>query len=100
MTTGDFFRGGNSLKPRPFDVKIDPRTGLLDASHGVSVSSVPDGLDKFGGPYRVTNVPHELRIIRQGGKPNHYVIAPARAMTLSEYEQALEKIVLVPARNG
>jgi hypothetical protein len=96
----DFYRGGNSLKPRPIDVRIDPRTGLLSLTCGVSLSSVPDGLEKFGGPYRVENVPGDLRIIQRGRNPRHYVLAPTRAMTLAEYEAALSQIVLVPAQPG
>jgi hypothetical protein len=78
-------------------VRIDPATGLLRAGRGVSVFSRPDGLERFGGAYRVTQLPPELTIIQVGRDPTHFEIAPVRPMTLDEYEQALAKIVLVPA---
>jgi hypothetical protein len=100
MATGEFFRGGNSLRPSPREVKIDPRTGLLSTKRGVSVSSHPGGLDRFGGAYRVTNVPAEVTIVQIGANPQHHEIVPTHAMTLAEYEHALGKIVLVPVSTG
>jgi hypothetical protein len=93
----DYYRGGNSLQPDPDEVKIDPATGLLQPTHGVSVFDRPDNLERFGGPYRVTNVPPELRIVQRGRNPRHFEIVPARPMTWAEYEAALGKIILVPA---
>ncbi len=57
----NYYRGGNSLKPLPGEVKIDPVTGLLKTTHGLSVWDRPDGLERFGGAYRVTNGLGELR---------------------------------------
>jgi hypothetical protein len=68
----------------------------MRTTHGVSVNSRPDGLDRFGGAYRLGNVPQELRIIRRGLDPFHYEIVPVRPMTLAEYEEALNRIVLTP----
>lgn len=96
MNTGDFFRGGNSLVPRPIDVRIDPLTGLLRPGRGVSVYSRPDGLERFGGAHRITQLPPELAIIQVGRDPTHHEIVPVQPMTLEEYEQALQKITLVP----
>jgi hypothetical protein len=93
----EFYRGGDSLKPTSRDVRVDPITGFLKNTRGVSVFSRPDGLDRFGGAYRLTNVPPELSIIQRGANPTHYEIVPATAMTLTEYEEALNKITLVPA---
>ncbi|HEX8204349.1 MAG TPA: hypothetical protein VF590_27975 [Isosphaeraceae bacterium] len=97
MAADDYYRGGTNLKPRPFEVRVDPVNGMLLPTHGISVFSRPDYLDQFGGAYRVTNVPEELTIIRRGRDPNHFEIVPARTMTLDEYEAALGKIVLVPS---
>jgi hypothetical protein len=96
MTAGPYYRGGNSLRPKARDLRFDPATGLVLPTHGVSVFSRPDGLDRFGGAHRVTNLPGELKVIQRGKDPNHFEIVPAVPMTLGEYEQALEKIVLVP----
>lgn len=95
MAPTDYYRGGSSLKPRPIDVRIDPATGLLRIDRGVSVYSRPDGLQHFGGAYRVTQVPPELRIIQVGRNSTHFEIVPVRPMTPYEYELALAKIVLV-----
>src|SRR4051812_41120611 len=100
MPPPDFFRGGSSLKPKPHDVKVDPRTGLLSVKRGGSASSRPDGLGRFGGAPRVPCVPPELRIVQIGANPSHYEIVPAQPMTLDEYEEALNKISLVPVSPG
>src|SRR5690349_21279432 len=96
MAAGDYYRGGNSLQPKPFEIKIDPATGLVQPTRGVSVYDRPDHLDRFGGAHRVTNVPPELCIIQRGKDPHHFEIVPAQPMTLDEYEKALAKIILVP----
>jgi hypothetical protein len=92
-----FYRGGASLKPTPNDVRVDPRTGLLRTTHGVSVYNRPDNLDRFGGARRMVSVPGDLRIIQRGLDPHHHEIVPARPMSLSEYEGALSRVVLTPA---
>lgn len=92
----DYYRGGNSLTPRPQDVRIDATTGLLLTTHGVSVFDRPDGLEHFGGAFRVTAVPATLAIIQRGRNSHHFEIVPAQAMTMAEYENALNQIVLTP----
>jgi hypothetical protein len=96
MGAGDFYRGGKSLKPKPREVKIDPATGLVLPQRGVAVFSRPDNLDRFGGAFRLTNVPESLHIVQQGRDATHYEIVPASPMTMDEYEAALNSIVLVP----
>lgn len=100
MTAPRYYRGGPSLAPRPNDLRIDSATGLVRPGHGVSVQSVPDGLERFGGAFEVTNVPPNLTIVKTGRKPTHYEIAPAYPMTRAEYEDALAQIVLIPADAG
>jgi hypothetical protein len=95
MAAGSFYRGGNSLRPKPREVKIDPATGLVQTQRGVSVFNRPDNLDRFGGAFRLTNVPESLRIIQQGRDPTHHEVVPVSPMTMGEYEEALESIVLV-----
>lgn len=97
MAAEEYFRGGVSLEPLPGEVKIDPATGMVQPTHGISVWNRPDNLERFGGAYRVTNLPAELKIIQRGRNPNHFEIVPVLPMALAEYEDALAKIVLVPA---
>ena len=96
MAGGEFYRGGSSLVPHPDEVKVDQASGLLRTSHGVSVFDRPENLERFGGPYRVTNVPAELRVIQRGRDPHHHEIVPAHPMTMTEFEEALRKIILIP----
>ena len=97
MAAGNFYRGGSSLKPKPREIKIDPITGLVKPERGVSVFDRPDNLDRFGGAFRLTNVPETLRIVQRGRDPTHYEIVPAAPMTMDEYEGALDTIILVQA---
>jgi hypothetical protein len=92
-----YYRGGNNLIARIFEVKIDARTGLVLPRRGVSVQSKPDGLEKFGGAYKVSNVPGELKFVQVGRNPDHYEIIPAFAMTFDEYQRLLNQIVLTLA---
>ena len=94
MTTARFYRGGNNLQPRSGEVRIDPATGLVQTTHGVSVFDRPDNLERFGGAYELLSVPEKLRIIQRGRDPHHFEIVPATPMTLAEYEEALQLIVL------
>ena len=96
MPTAQYFRGGNRLKPRPNDVRIDPATGLLLPTHGVSVFDSPQGLEQFGGAFHLTAIPATLKIIQRGRNPHHFEIVPAHSMTMAAFEMALDKINLVP----
>jgi hypothetical protein len=95
MNTDSYYRGGPSMKPTLRDVRFDRATGLLLTTHGVSVFNRPDNLDRFGGAYRLTFVPVELTIVRRGLDPSHFEVVPIQPMTMQEYEEALERIVLV-----
>ncbi len=93
--TPRFYRGGSGLRPRPREVRIDPVTGLVQTTHGISVFDRPDNLERFGGAHEVVSVPANLRIIQRGRDPHHFEIVPAVPMTPAEYEVALQQIVLV-----
>lgn len=95
MTTDNYYRGGPSMKPKRRDVHIDQATGLVLPTHGVSVFNRPKNLERFGGAYRLAHVPVELTIIQRGLDPSHFEVVPARPMTMGEYEQALNRVVLV-----
>lgn len=89
-----YYRGGSSLQPRRGEVRIDPATGLLRTTHGISAFDRPDNLDRFSGAYELMTVPDTLRIIQRGRDPHHFEIVPAAPMSLDEYEKALQQIVL------
>lgn len=89
-----FYRGGSTLRPRPGEVRFDPATGLLRSTHGISVFDRPDNLDRFGGAYEVKTLPDKLRIIQRGRDPHHLEVNPAVPMPPTEYEEALQQIVL------
>jgi hypothetical protein len=71
-----FYRGGSSVVPKPGEVRIDPTTGLLRTTHGISVYDRPDGLERFGGAFRVTSLPEGLRIMQRGRDPHHHEVTP------------------------
>jgi hypothetical protein len=89
-----FYRGGSSLRPRPGEVRLDPATGSLRTTHGISVFDRPENLDRFGGAYEVMTIPDTLRIIQRGRDPHHFEIVPAAPMTFAGNEAALKQIVL------
>ena len=95
MAVDEYYRGGPSLKPKPGELKIDRATRLALPVRGVSVFNRPDNLDRFGGPYRLTNTPSNLRIVQVGRDPTHSEIVPAYPMSVAEYEAALGTIILV-----
>jgi hypothetical protein len=95
MTEELYYRGGSWLRPRPSEKRLDPVSGLILPTHGVSVFNVPDNLDRFGGAYQLSKIPDKLRIIQRGGNPNHFEVVPAYPMSLVEYEEALDQISLV-----
>jgi hypothetical protein len=77
-------------------VKVDAQTGLLRTTHGVSVYDRPDNLDRFGGAHQVTSLPGNLKVIQRGRDSHHFELVPAVPMTMTEYEEALHQVVLVP----
>ncbi len=88
------YRGGTSTTARPIDMKIDPQTGLVQPGKGLSLSTDPQSLDRFGGPHRVKNIPDELQITQQGRNPNHHVISPKTPMTPERFQELLNQVVL------
>ncbi|MDD5548625.1 MAG: hemagglutinin repeat-containing protein [Sulfurovaceae bacterium] len=94
------FRGGNKVTIRPRDVDYNA-DGLVDTLNkqgkpqGLSVNIDPNEkyIQSFGGAFPVNSLPDGLVAI-QSGKAGHYVIAPAKPMTLDAYQQLLNKIDL------
>lgn len=54
------------------EVRIDPATGLLRSTNGISVFDQPNNLDRFGGVYEVVTIPKILRIIQRGREPHYF----------------------------
>jgi hypothetical protein len=90
----DYYRGGSNLVPRRNEVRIHRISGLVLPQRGVSVYSRPDGLDRFGGAYRIVSVPAGLRIVQIGVDPFHHEIIPDQPLRLDEYEKLLRQIIL------
>ncbi|KKO89128.1 hypothetical protein AAW12_23625 [Sphingobacterium sp. Ag1] len=47
------YRGGNSFKLRPNDVKINIATGNVKTTHRLSLDVNPNNISKFGGAYQI-----------------------------------------------
>ena len=97
------FRGarGNeqpTFVPRPNDYKVDPKTGFVKDTHGVSVFDNAGKLTSKGFvPYEVDqgSIPDTLRIIQRGvTNPDHYEIVPRPGANLTpeRYAEELAKI--------
>jgi hypothetical protein len=89
-----YYRGGSSLKPRRFELRFDPATGFVKPERGVSVSTRPDGLDRFGGAHVLGPIPPELQVVQIGKDPFHHEVIPFAPMTLDRYEELLAQIPL------
>ncbi len=90
-TGPQFFRGARgtdapSFTPRPNEFKVDPETGLVRDTHGVSVFDNPDSVSSKGfTPHEInpSTIPDELRIIQRGQDPHHYEIVPQPGANLT-----------------
>src|SRR5690349_703453 len=90
-----YYRGGPTLVPRLFEVRIDRTTGLVQARRGVSVSTGTDGLDRFGGAYELGPIPGELNVVQVGADPFHHEVIPAFPMSFADYVRFLSHITLM-----
>lgn len=95
-TLPSVYRGGSDLTPTPGDVKASPRTGLVQPTHGISLSSDPTELGRFGGAYEVVSIPEGLVIRQRGRRATHYELLPREAMTLERYRRLLGQVILKP----
>ena len=89
-----YYRGSQDLTPGPRDLTIDKATGLVLPKGGISLNTDPGQLQKFGGAHKVVSIPSGLEIVQQGRNPTHHVLRPIRAMTLDEFQQFLQQVVL------
>ncbi|WP_186786051.1 polymorphic toxin-type HINT domain-containing protein [Paenibacillus agilis] len=88
----DVYRGGKSFKVKPNEIKIDPKTGMVKTTHGVSLDVKPDTVSKFGGAYRIDSLPDGLKIIQRGSRAEHFEIVPAYNMSIDEFQILLNQI--------
>jgi hypothetical protein len=63
-TAFSVYRGGDSLEARVgVGIQVDPVTGLVKLTHGLSLDLDPAAMQRFGGAFLVESVPPELKII-------------------------------------
>lgn len=86
------YRGGDDFTVKSNEVKINPETGNVKTSHGVSLDVNPDTVSKFGGAYKIESLPEELKIIQRGGRAEHFEIVPAYEMPLETFQDLLNQI--------
>lgn len=91
-----YFRGGSSFKLKPGEVKINQETGLVRTIHGVSIYNNPSGLSRFGGAYRIDNLPKGLNIIQRGKDLTHFEVVPTNEMTIDNFQYLLDQITTIP----
>jgi hypothetical protein len=97
-----YFRGAKpgqepSFVPRPNDYKVDPSTGFVKETHGVSVFDNPDSVSSKGFvPHQIDidTIPDSLRIIQRGADLRHFEIVPKPGANLTPeaYNDALCQI--------
>ncbi|HTV69071.1 MAG TPA: hypothetical protein VMF90_11095 [Rhizobiaceae bacterium] len=88
-----YYRGGTDMQARPgVDIKVDPK-GMVNPGRGISLSSNPNSLSRFGGANRIdmSSVSKELEITARG-KPGHFEISPRTQMSLERYQSLLNEI--------
>ena len=90
----DFYRGAKaadklSFVPKPHDFKIDPKTGFVKDTHGVSVFSNAESVSSKGFiPYKIdpSSMPSKLGIRQRGIDPKHFEITPLPGSNLTPDE--------------
>lgn len=96
------FRGSRpgespNFTPRPNDYKVDPKTGYVKESHGVSLFDNPVSIEGKGfvpNELDMDSVPSSLQIIQRGADPRHFEIVPSPGadLTPAQYAQELAQI--------
>jgi hypothetical protein len=88
------YRGGNQFIAKPNEVKIDPKTGFVKPTNGISVHLDSNKVRRFGGAYKIIDLPDTLKIIQRGRDLQHYEIVPraANLLTFEQFNEELRKI--------
>jgi hypothetical protein len=85
------YRGGTSMTVKPGEIKTSS-VGLVVPSRGVSVSTNPASVARFGGANQIKSMPEGLKIIQRGANQEHFEIVPSYPMTSERYQQLLNRI--------
>lgn len=88
----DYYRGGNSFTVKDRDIKVDPQTGLVKTTHGLSIHTEAEKMEKFGGAFKIVHLPNELQIIQRGNDKNHFEIVPKQQMSREDFQKYLNQI--------
>jgi hypothetical protein len=102
INPGKCFRGAKpgespTFVPRPNDYKVDPKTGFVRETHGVSVFDNSGSVSSKGFiPHRIdeSSFPGSLRVIQRGKDLRHFEIVPVPGANLTpeRYAEELAKI--------
>ncbi len=97
-----FYRGAKAgeeptFSPRPNEYRVDPGTGTVKGTHGVSVFDNPESVSARGFvPHEIDpeSVPGELGFIQRGRDLTHYEIVPSpdASLTPGQYVDLLSRI--------
>jgi hypothetical protein len=87
----EYFRGAKlgeqpSFVPKPNEYKVDPITGFVKDTHGVSVFDNAESVSSRGFvPHQLDmdTIPDSLRIIQRGADPKHFEIVPKPGANLT-----------------
>jgi RHS repeat-associated protein len=85
------YRGGTSMAVKPNEIRVDAN-GMVRPTHGVSLSTNPAGLERFGGARQIKNLPEGLQIIQRGSNVSHYEIVPTEPMKPEAFQELLNQV--------
>ncbi|MEW4412339.1 hypothetical protein [Clostridium sp. AN503] len=88
------YRGGDDFTVKNNEIKINPETGNVKTSHGVSLDVNSETVSKFGGAYKIESLPEGLKIVQRGARAEHFEIVPAYEMPLDTFQNLLNQIVV------
>jgi len=95
-TKVDVYRGGSEMKVEPTHIRIDPETGLVKSTHGLSLDTDSGALARFGATPKIKRIPPELKIIQRGGRDTHFEVVPREPMTPARYQELVDRIEFHP----
>ncbi len=102
LSGGTYYRGSKAGQPvtftaKPNEFKVDPKTGIVKPTHGVSLFDNEQSIAGKGfEPNEVDpeSVPDTLQIKQRGNDPKHFEIMPAdeAKLTPEQYQNELSKL--------
>src|SRR5947209_4851585 len=90
----DVYRGGRDLDAKPTEYRVDPATGYVKSTHGLSVETDMAALARFGTVSRIKGLPTTLMIVQRGRRATHFEVVPRQPMSPHDYETALSQVTL------